>query len=51
MSEISGNIYDRSIAIVLEIVKTYFYEKCFKILCLCFIFIQKAAELVLKKLP
>ena len=56
-SEIFGNIYDRSVAIVLGTVffstfwilwKLFFNEK---MLYSCFLFIQKTAELVLENIP
>ena len=53
MSEILSNIYDRPMAFVLGTVSfcgnLLFDEKHFKILYLCFLFIQKIAELVLEK--
>ena len=65
MSKIWGNIYDRSVAILLGTVvfeiaifvlfgdfgNLFFDKKLFKILYQFFLFIQKTAELVLEKLP
>ena len=55
-SDILGNFYDRSIAVYLELnvlvlfgdcETCFFDEKFFKILCLCILFSQKIAELIL----
>ena len=44
MSEILGNICDRSIAIVLEIVETYFLRKMFQNLMFMFYFYPKSSR-------
>ena len=60
MSQMFINIYERSVAIVLGTVflvlsgdygNLFFDGKSFKVLYLCFLFIQKTAELVLEEIP
>ena len=51
MSEILGNICDRSIAIVLEIVETYFLRKMFQNLMFMFYFYPKSSRTGSRKLP